>query len=68
MTKNSFLAEVTFKQLLFNRLGIENFNVRISHNLGQKVGDKFTKLSKIVFSMECFTADFWNFLPINIKI
>ena len=27
-------------------------------NLGQKVGEKFTKLSKIGFSMECFTADF----------
>ena len=31
-----------------------------SYNLGQKVGDKFTKLSKIGFSMECFTADFQN--------
>ena len=30
------------------------------NNLGQKVGDKFTKLSKIGFSMECFTEfDFW---------
>ena len=28
------------------------------HNLGQKVGDKLTKLSKIGFSMECFIADF----------
>ena len=28
------------------------------HNLGQKVGGKFTNLSKIGFSMECFTADF----------
>ena len=27
-------------------------------NLGQKVDDKFTKLSKIGFSMEYFTADF----------
>ena len=27
-------------------------------NLGQKVGEKFTKLSKVGFSMECFTADF----------
>ena len=30
-------------------------------NLGQKVGDKFTKLSKIGFSMKCFTADFLEF-------
>ena len=28
-------------------------------NLGQRVGDKLTKLSKIGFSMECFTADFF---------
>ena len=27
-------------------------------NLGQKVGDKFTKLSKISFSVVCLTADF----------
>ena len=32
-----------------------------SYNLGQKVGDKSTKLSKIGFSMECFTADFLQF-------
>ena len=29
----------------------------MNYNLGQKVGDKFTELSKIDFSMECFTAD-----------
>ena len=28
------------------------------HNLAQNVVEKFTKLSKIDFSMECFTADF----------
>ena len=28
-----------------------------TYNLGQNAGDKFTKLSQIVFSMECFTAD-----------
>ena len=33
-----------------------------SHNLEQKVGDKFTKLSKIGFSMEWFTADFLQFI------
>ena len=27
-------------------------------NLGQRVVDMFTKLSKIGFSMECFTAGF----------
>ena len=30
-------------------------------NLGQKVGDKLTKLSKIGFSIERFTADFLQF-------
>ena len=30
-------------------------------NLGQKVGDKFTELSKIGFSMEYFTADLLQF-------
>ena len=30
-------------------------------NLGQKVRDNFTKLSKIGFSMECFTADVLQF-------
>ena len=30
-------------------------------NLGQQVGDKFTKLSKIDFSMEWFIADFLQF-------
>ena len=29
-----------------------------SENLGQKGGDKFTKSSKVGFSVECFTADF----------
>ena len=32
-----------------------------THNLGQKVGDKFIKLRNIDFSMECFTADFLQF-------
>ena len=38
------------------------------YNLGQEVVDKFTKLSKTVFSMECFTADFLRFFPENVKI
>ena len=41
-------------------------NVR--YNLRQKVGDKFTKLSKIGFSMDCFTADFWGFFNENVRI
>ena len=31
------------------------------YNLGQRVADKLTKLSKVGFSMECFTADFLRF-------
>ena len=31
------------------------------NNLGQKVGDKSTKLSKIAFSMEFFTTDILQF-------
>ena len=31
------------------------------YNLGQRVGDKLTKLSKVGFPMECFTADFLRF-------
>ena len=30
-------------------------------NISEKVGEKFTKLTKRVFSMECFTADFLQF-------
>ena len=36
-----------------------------SYNLGQKVVDKFTKLSKTGFSIECFTADILPFFPEN---
>ena len=31
------------------------------YNIGQKVGDKRTKLTEIGFAMECFTADFSQF-------
>ena len=31
------------------------------NNLGQKVGDKLTKLRKVGFSMECFAADILQF-------
>ena len=36
-------------------------NLLVVNNLGQKLGDKFTKFSKIGFSMECVTADFLQF-------
>ena len=35
--------------------------MKIPYNLGQKVVDIFTKLNKIVFSMECFTTDVLQF-------
>ena len=31
------------------------------YNLGQKVGNKFTKLNKLALFYECFTADICNF-------
>ena len=48
--------------LIFNFAHFEiEESLELNYNLGQKVGDKFTKLSKIGFSMECFTADFLPF-------
>ena len=38
------------------------------HNPGQRVVNKFTKLRKIGFSMECFTADFLRVFNENMKI
>ena len=37
-------------------------------HLRQKTVDKFMKLSKISFSMECYTADFCNFPEQMLKI
>ena len=39
-----------------------------TYNLGQGVGDKFTKLSKIGFSMDCFMADFLRLFTETVKI
>ena len=36
-------------------------NIKEDYNLGQEVGDKLMKLSKIGFSMEWFTAGFLQF-------
>ena len=55
MTKCNCLS--TYK---FSEYTIQG-NQFLRYNLGQKVGDKFTKLSKIGFSVECFTADFLQF-------
>ena len=39
-----------------------------AENLGQNIWDKFTKFSKISFSRDCFTADFWEFSSKMVKI
>ena len=39
-----------------------------THNHEQNTVDKFTKLSKIGVSLECFTADFWQFSSTTVKI
>ena len=39
-----------------------------SCNLEQMTVDKFTKLSEISLSMECFMASFLRFSGINVKI
>ena len=46
---------------LFPKNTPEGLFLSYVYNLGQKIGDKFTKSSKIGFSMECFTADFLQF-------
>ena len=38
------------------------------YHLGQNIVDKFTGISKIVLSIECFTADFSQFSSITVKI
>ena len=42
--------------------GARNKKSVLSDDLGQRIGDKFTKLSKISFSMNYVTADFLQFL------
>ena len=44
-------------------LGLEVYDVKtVTYKYGQKIVDKVTKLHKICFSLECFTADFRKFL------
>ena len=38
-----------------------------NYNHGKKIVDKVRKLSKIAFSMECFTADFLQFSSTDFK-
>lgn len=41
--------------------------IKIKSNPEQKIVDKFTKLSKTDFSMECLTIDFSLFFSKNVK-
>ena len=46
---------------IFLNTYFQEHSISNSYNLGQKVGDKFTKLRKIGFSMELFTTDILQF-------
>ena len=74
-TKTVYVFYVALKTQVFDACGGKLLARKLCtttktdcYNLGQRVRDKFTKLSKISFSMECFTADFLQLLPKNVKI
>ena len=46
------------KETVSFRFLTRNYKAEKTYNSGQKVVDKFTILSKIGFSMECFAGDF----------
>ena len=54
----SLPLKCTNMHLFTDKISAMNF---MGYNLGQKVGDKLMKLSKIGLSMECFTADVLQF-------
>ena len=47
---------------------MEFFEKFFRASLRQKIVDKFTKLSKISFPMECFIVDIWQFSSTDVKI
>ena len=55
--KKEFPEPRCFFFLLFFLEQITDRQIDLFYNLGQDVADKFTKLSKIGFSIDCFTAD-----------
>ena len=57
---NTTLQQTTLQKPLPNIAKQQQQEEEI-YNIGQMVGDKFTKLGKIGFSLECFTADFLRF-------
>ena len=44
-----------------------NYKTEKTYSYGKNVVDKFTKLSKIDFSVECFEADFLRLTSENVK-
>ena len=55
------------KETVSFRFLTRNYRTEKSYKYGQKVVDKFTKLSKIGFSMGCFAADFLWLASENFK-
>lgn len=48
--------------------GSEEIDEPHYYNLGKNIEDKFTKLSKVAFCMDCFTANFMEFLSTIVKV
>ena len=57
------LLETAANQTIFQSL----FRLQ-SYNIGLNIADKFTKISKIGFSVECFTAGISHFSMTTVKI
>ena len=55
------------KETVSFRFLTRNYRTEKTYSYGQKVVDKFTKLSKIGFSMECFAAEFLWLASENFK-
>ena len=58
---------VVFFLFIITAARIHSNSLSLSINFEQNVGDKFTNLSKMGFSMERFTDDFLQFLPKSVK-
>ena len=63
MNKSTLERDLTSDEIKAHIWGVRYRTVSrlLTHNLRQKVVDKFTKLSKIGFIMKCFTAGFLQF-------
>ena len=58
---SQFQHMISFKHLDFTHTKPKIILIKCLYSLGQKIVDKFIKLSKIGFSMECFITDFLQF-------